>query len=155
MVRSTLVVGLLCLATARPAAACSREVLGASRDEESAPIFIGRPSGAHSFVDPALGLVMTEYTVQTVECLRGACAPTATVLVIGGEVGDLVTRVAGRHMPVPNEGELIVLRGDFAAERSVARPLAPESLSITLRESISRSPLRTSFAPIYGYGRQQ
>lgn len=86
-----------------------------------APVFAARIQSAHSYVDPALGLVMTEYTVATVECLSGECAPTATVVMIGGEVGDLVTRVAAKS--TPKKGSVLVFREHRVGNTVMARPV--------------------------------
>jgi hypothetical protein len=63
--------------------------------EETDGLVLGRAVKGHSFVDPKLGLVMTEYTVETVACLGNTCEPQGRFVVLGGEVNGLVTRVAG------------------------------------------------------------
>lgn len=49
------------------------------------------------------GLIVTELTVQPVECLKGACAPPRTLVVAGGRVGDL--EQVAIHEPVPAVGD--------------------------------------------------
>jgi hypothetical protein len=63
--------------------------------EETEGLVLGRAIKGHSFVDPKLGLVMTEYTVETVACLGTTCEPQGRFVMLGGEVNGLVTRVAG------------------------------------------------------------
>jgi hypothetical protein len=92
---------------------------------------------------------MTEYTVSTVECLSGECAPLATVLVIGGAVGDLVTRVSTGRTGIPAKDELFVFRAGVKGNLAAARPVAPEALSISVRESLGKSAFRDQLGAVY------
>lgn len=49
------------------------------------------------------GLIVTELTVQPVECLKGPCAPPRTLVVAGGRVGEL--EQVAIHEPVPAVGD--------------------------------------------------
>jgi Matrixin len=79
----------------------SSHVRGTKADMDS--LIVGRASKGHSYVDPALGLVVTEYTIETVACLGGKCEPQGRFITLGGEVNGLVTRVAGISAPKADE----------------------------------------------------
>ncbi|MCC6809726.1 MAG: hypothetical protein IT381_20020 [Deltaproteobacteria bacterium] len=130
------------LAQTTVAYACSHEVsknASPARDEES-PVFVAKTLSAHSYVDPTLGVVMTEYNVATVECLSGACEPTATVVMLGGEVGDLVTRVAGDSEKSPSKGALIVVKSSRrAGGETISRRVAARQFTADIRERLMAS----------------
>lgn len=55
------------------------------------------------------GMIYTDYTVKVSRCYRGACAGTAILHTIGGQVGDDVVAVEGT--PRPRVGQTIYLLG--------------------------------------------
>lgn len=128
MLRFAAITFLASIVAVNAAFACDRMQVQAARDEhaDDAPIFLGRAVSAHSYVDPRLGVVMTEYSVATVECVVGECAPFTTVVMLGGEVGDLVTRVAGKRAPLTIGGEPTLFRARSLDKdaRTFAAPIA-------------------------------
>jgi hypothetical protein len=137
---------VLATVSARSADACSQ---ASARVEDDAPLFLARASSAHSYVDPKLGVVMTEYTAVTVECLTDECPPTTTVVVVGGEVGDLVTRVAGVSYGVPSTNQLFVFR---SGKLGRAHPFDARRLTPSLRSRLDRSPHVAKIASLYFQG---
>lgn len=76
------------------------------RDADTAVIsrVVARTSATH---ERAPGLFYTRLTLQTVECLKGACADVNAAFVWGGRVGELEQVVS--HAPVPPEGALVLV----------------------------------------------
>lgn len=150
MLRSlTILLALSWFAAARSADACSQ---ASTLVGDDAPLFLARASSAHSYVDPTLGVVMTEYTAVTVECLTDECPPATTVVVVGGEVGDLVTRVAGVTHAVPSSNQLFVFR---AGKHGRAHPFDARRLTQSLRGRLDRSPNVAKIAAHYLQGTLQ
>jgi len=86
---------VLVTAMASTQASATSRVAAAMKPSDTDSLVVGRASKGHSYVDPALGLVVTEYTVDTVACLGAKCEPQGRFVMLGGEVNGLVTRVAG------------------------------------------------------------
>ncbi len=71
-------------------------------------VFVGRAVQRRSYFDIRLGLIVTEHTLTVDQCVRGTCGERVVFRTLGGEVGDVVTRVSGEAEPDPHESTLFV-----------------------------------------------
>ncbi len=83
---------------------------------EPLPVAVSRASeialvqvtSRQSHVHPANpGLIVTQLTVSSVECLKGPCAALSQVVVAGGRLGEL--EQVAIHQPVPDEGQRVLV----------------------------------------------
>ncbi len=65
---------------------------------------VSRQSGTHS-LNP--GLIVTELSFDSVECLKGTCLNVSRVVVPGGRLGDLEQLIV--HEPVPEAGTQVLI----------------------------------------------
>ncbi len=89
------------------ASSASHESLVQQMDRSDA-VFVARAVGKRSYFDVALGFIVTEHTLALEQCVRGNCSERMTFRTLGGEVGDLITRVAGEVEPTPGVAALFV-----------------------------------------------
>src|SRR5215467_15501377 len=58
-------------------------------------IVTGQVIDSRSYRTPDGKLILTSYTVQVGEQLKGKTGPTVTVTVVGGRIGNTILRVSG------------------------------------------------------------
>ena len=74
---------------------------------KSEAIVAGQVIDSQTYRTPDGKLILTSYTVQVGEQLKGTTPPTVTVTTVGGRIGNTILRVSG--MPQFQNGESAVL----------------------------------------------
>lgn len=70
-------------------------------------IVVGRVTNSRTYWTPDRKLILTNYTIQVDESMKGATSKTMEVTTIGGKVGDVELHVSG--MPSFQQGESAVV----------------------------------------------
>ncbi len=136
----------LALVALVPAVTFAAEPLPAavSRADEIALVQV---AGRKSHLHPANpGLIVTQLTLGSVECLKGACAELSSVVVAGGRLGELEQVVV--HEPVPAEGQrLLVTRSNGRVRVLWVEPDVQTRIIKTLRSNAGWSAPQGAASP--------
>ena len=110
---------------------------------KSHSIVLGTVRGSRTFWTSDGKLILTTYTVEVQESLKGQSGRTAELTVIGGQVGDTVLHVAG--MPSFRDGETAIVFIEQSGGYSVVVGLGQGKFKVSNGE-VENAPADLTFA---------
>src|SRR3954470_8657952 len=98
-------------------------------------IVVGKVTNSRTYWTPDRKLILTDYTIQVDENIKGSSSRTVAVTSIGGRIGDVELHVSG--MPSFQQGENAVVFIEESAGRQVVLGLGQGKFTVTNGEVIN------------------